>query len=740
MAIASEAMMRQPIGWDGKSLKQMLKESEEIFARTGRYYGIEELTLKKQDPIRYERLFARIRGGLVNARETALNISASPIVKEIGELSFALYTPEGDSVALSTGIIVHVHTMSDAIKFMIRNDWEINPGIRPGDVFGNNDSFIGDVHNADVHTLIPIFYGSELIGWVGGVVHVIDVGASRPGSMAYGQTTRYEDGLIVSCEKIGENDELYASYELRAKKAVRTPMYWMLDERTRLAGCQMVRDAVLRMIEEEGIDIYKQFIREVIEDGRLSFRQRVKEMLIPGKYEAPSFIDVPFGEEKRMPAYAAKDQLMHAPMKMVVKEDGELELDLTGANKWGYHSFNCPPSAMQGALWVQLTQTLIPNDKVNDGAYLASRIRLPKGSWANPDNETLSTTLSWLFLIPAFTGMIRSLGRAYQARGYVEEITAGYPGTWNLTQGGGVNHFGLDSAFTSFEHSCQGTGAGYIKDGEGYCAAMWNPEGDMGDIEAWELLEPLLYLGRRVKPQTAGMGKHRGGPGYESLRMVWKTKHQVIFNVGEGYVFHGCGLFGGYPGNTGYRHNMHKTNMKQLIDNQQPLPCREGSPEESEMSKYVVAKYEEFDGRALTLETDFEEYDLYLSVQRGGPGLGDPLERDPKAVEEDLNEEFLLPKYAEKVYGAVISQDEDGTWRVDVAATEKRRQEIRQERAKRAVPVLQWMEQERERILRQDFIRPVKDMYRSSMELSEEWAKYYRTFWNLPEDFIFTEE
>lgn len=214
----------------------------------------------------------------------------------------------------------------------------------------------------------------------------------------------------------------------------------------------------------------------------------------------------------------------------------------------------------------------------------------------------------------------------------------------------------------------------------------------------------------------------------------------MIFNVGEGYVFHGCGLFGGYPGNTGYRHNMHKTNMKQLIDNQQPLPCREGSPEESEMSKYVVAKYEEFDGRALTLETDFEEYDLYLSVQRGGPGLGDPLERDPKAVEEDLNEEFLLPKYAEKVYGAVISQDEDGTWRVDVAATEKRRQEIRQERAKRAVPVLQWMEQERERILRQDFIRPVKDMYRSSMELSEEWAKYYRTFWNLPEDFIFTEE
>jgi N-methylhydantoinase B/oxoprolinase/acetone carboxylase alpha subunit len=65
----------------------------------------------------------------VSARETALNISASPIVRELGELCFALYTPEGDSVALSTGIIVHVHTMSDAIKYMVRSDYETNPGI-----------------------------------------------------------------------------------------------------------------------------------------------------------------------------------------------------------------------------------------------------------------------------------------------------------------------------------------------------------------------------------------------------------------------------------------------------------------------------------------------------------------------------------------------------------------------------------------------------------------------------------
>src|SRR2546421_10595790 len=85
-----------PIGWDGRTLRQMLEESERLFAETGRYWGLGDLPLKEENPLRYERIFAKLRGGLVNARETAKNISASPIVRELGELCFAIYTPEGD--------------------------------------------------------------------------------------------------------------------------------------------------------------------------------------------------------------------------------------------------------------------------------------------------------------------------------------------------------------------------------------------------------------------------------------------------------------------------------------------------------------------------------------------------------------------------------------------------------------------------------------------------------------------
>jgi hypothetical protein len=66
------------IGWDGRRLDEMLAESERLFDETGRYQGLTRLDLKESDPIGFEKLFSRIRGGLVSARETALNISASP--------------------------------------------------------------------------------------------------------------------------------------------------------------------------------------------------------------------------------------------------------------------------------------------------------------------------------------------------------------------------------------------------------------------------------------------------------------------------------------------------------------------------------------------------------------------------------------------------------------------------------------------------------------------------------------
>ncbi|WP_126424707.1 hydantoinase B/oxoprolinase family protein [Brevibacillus marinus] len=731
--------IRRGIGFQGKTLKEMRAEIDRLSRETGHYAGLKELPFKAAEPIRYEKIFAKLRGGVVHARETAKRVAASPIVEQEGELCFTLYTPEADSIVTSTGIIIHVGTMGAAIKYMIQNDYEENPGIEPGDIFCNNDCQIGNVHPCDVHTIVPIFYENELVGWVGGVTHVIDVGATAPGSMTVGPVTRYDDGYQVACRKIGKNDQLLKDWLIESQRSVRTTKYWLLDERTRVAGCHMIRDLVLQIIEEEGVDTYRQFIREVIEDGRRGFINQVKSMTIPGTYRGVSFVDVPY-KNLDVPPYARVNTIMHAPSEMTIHRDGKLEIDFEGVNRWGWHSYNATTVSITSGIWVMLSQTLIPNDRVNDGAYYASKFGLPYGSWLNPDDIRTAHSYAWHFLVSAWSPLWRSLSRTYFARGYLEEVNAGNANTSNWLQGGGYNQFNENHAVNSFESAAEGVGASAVKDGIDHAAAVWNPEGDMGDMEIWELAEPLLYLGRAIKPNTGGAGKYRGGNGYETLRMVWGAKDWTMFFMGNGYMSSDCGLMGGYPAASGYRFEAHGTNLKELIEQKLPLPLGgDPDPGNPQYEKLITAREIKRDKQAITTEEIFENYDLYLNYLRGGPGFGDPLERKPKAVETDLNEDHLLPAYAEKVYGAVISQDQNGRWVVDEAKTEQRRAEIRKERIKRGKPTREWMKQEREAILQKRAAIQVRHMYASSFALSEKFTKHFRDFWDLPEDWIIKE-
>jgi N-methylhydantoinase B len=53
----------------------------------------------------------------------------------------------------------------------------------------------------------------------------------------------------------------------------------------------------------------------------------------------------------------------------------------------------------------------------------------------------------------------------------------------------------------------------------------------------------------------------------------------------------------------------------------------------------------------------------------GGGGFGDPMERDPELVAEDVREGYVSPTVAHNVYGVVLTSTGD----VDVYATRLRR-------------------------------------------------------------------
>ena len=321
---------------------------------------------------------------------------------------------------------------------------------------------------------------------------------------------------------------------------------------------------------------------------------------------------------------------MHSPFEVRIGGDGTYSLDYDGASSWGWHSMNCTPSGMQGAIWVMFTQTLICNDKVNDGAYFAIETNFPEGTIANLGDAEGSTAIAWAFLQPSFTGFPRTISRALQARGFIEEVLASYSVSGNVQQGGGIDQYGASSAIMNFEISAQGMGAKYVLDGTDYCAAMFNPEGDMGDVEMWELISPFVYLSRRVKASSGGPGRHRGGSSFESLFMVNKTPFWELQNIGTGRVLSAGGLFGGYPGPTAYIHNIKGADLIERARRGEAYPVADGDYESPALMA-IEGSSREYKNDGMTMLSPFANGDLYLSVMKGGAGLGDPLLRPVEA-------------------------------------------------------------------------------------------------------------
>ncbi|MDP1520669.1 hydantoinase B/oxoprolinase family protein [Porticoccus litoralis] len=744
-------ILQNPLGTKpGSLLKSGLTLNEhrnavlERTAKSGFYNGMKDLEFKDADPIGFERIFSKIRAGLVNAREVAKKIAASPIVEQEGELCFTLYNAIGDCVATSTGIIIHVGTMGAAIKYMIQNNWEANPGIEDGDMFTNNDCQIGNVHPCDIATIVPIFHDGVLVGWVGGMTHVIDTGAVGPGSMSNGQIQRFGDGIQISCRKTGRKDTPLRDYLHESQRNVRTTKYWILDEKTRIAGAHMIRDMLLEVIEEEGAEPVEQFMYEVVEDGRRGLISRIKAMCIPGKVKTVAFVDVPYThEDVHVPSTFAKvDSIMHAPCTITVNADATWRLDFEGCSRWGWHTYNTNPTAFTSGIWVMMTQTLVPTERINDGPRYATQFRCPKGTWTNPDDRRTAHADAWHFLVSSWSSLWRGLSRTYFGRGYLEEVNAGNSNPCNWLQGGGVNQDGEIHAVNSFETAACGTGACAVKDGLNHAAAIWNPEGDMGDIEIWELAEPLLYMGRRIKTNTGGYGKYRGGLGYETLRMVWNSTDWTMFFMGNGYMNSDWGLMGGYPSATGYRFEAHKTGLKQRIAEGKSLPLgQDRDPRDKEFEKHLEpGAIVKRDKQCITTEEMYDNGDLYLNYLRGGPGLGDPLDREIEAIEDDLNQNFILEEFAIKIYGAVFTKDEEGVYTVDADKTKARQAEIRKERIARGQPVREWMKGERQNIIDKKASLSVQQMFASSFYLSPTFLAEFKEFWDLPESWELPEE
>jgi len=723
------------IGEGGKTLKQMMEEKERLYRETGCYAGITEPYLLREDPVKGELFHSRIMASLIAGRETTRMISGSPFVREVAELCLGLYTAEGDNIAQSTGIQIHIKLMGDNIKWMINKNYEEEVGIRDGDFFISNDPVISGMHAADVYDMLPIFWEDELVGWVSTVIMEMDTGAVSPGLMPIPNVERGTDGVKFCCERIGSNDRLNRDFEHKIEICLDMSDIYLLDRKGAIAANIRVREEIKRIINEFGIDYYKRATKELIEEERRNQIARIRQRTIPGRYRSVVPAEFPMAKQPVSWLPAKRDTIRLIPIQMDILAPGRIVIDFEGVGEWGWHAFNGTPQAVWGGVSITTVQTLAYDGRGNLGSLLPIEVKEPPvDSLLNPRQiKKLATSTPWAPLLDVFGMWMHLLGIAYYLRGFREE-------TFNYRSSAGWQMAGYDQMGTKRPLMAAGTGnfgpgACGVCDGVDCGGWLATPEVDLGSVEVWELFVPQMEMCRRLDPYSVGYGRFRSGLAIPQVVMIHRSQQLVgsgIIGTASDGIIPNLGQFGGYPGGRRNTMLLRYDNLPELMEKRQPLLYELGHP--ADLKNRFPGQV--FDMGLLAVPTEIYEGDLLVSASASGGGLGDPIERDPALITADMDNGLTTEWQASNIYCVRTSYDEEAKqWKVNEAATRKLRRAKRKERLARGVPVKQWWEKSRQRLMDRALDPLLLEMYQSSMKMSQAFTREFREFWALPNDF-----
>lgn len=721
----------------GKTLREMLEENRRLCQETGCYAGITNPHVLRDDPIKAELFHSRIISALIAGRETTKKISGSPFVREIAELCIGLYTAEGDCIAQSTGIQVHIRCMGDMIQWMIEHDYESEVGIEDGDIFSGNDPAIAGVHAADIYDCMPIFWEGELVGWVSTVIMEMDSGAVTPGCMPVPNVERATDGLKFCAEKIGFKDRLRRDYEIRIELSLGLADLFLLDRKGAVAANIRVREEVKNIIREFGIEYFKRGTRELIEEERRNQYARIRQRTVPGRYRDVVPCEIYMADQPVAWLLGKKDMIRLVPMEMRILSLGDIELDFDGSGEWGWHPFNATPSALWGGISICVVQTFSYDGRGNLGSLLPFKVNLPLDSFLNPkDVKPLATSTPWLPLVDIASLWLGMLGSAFYMRGFREEIYNYRSGS--TLQMAGYDQYGKKRPMMSGGLGHLGAGARGICDGVDAGGWIGTLEVDIGSDEVWELFVPELEMGKLLDHYSLGYGKFRSGLSLPRITMI----HNAGLCIAAGLV--GCahdrlipniGMFGGYPGSKRTTFLLRYDNLQERLEKREPLFLH-GVDHPAEF-------IQRFPGQVIPLNhmpppMEIRNGDVVFTDNGSAGGLGDPIDRSPSLQKADLDAGLTNEDITRRIYCIAATYDARAKeWKIDPEGTRRLREAKRKERLGRAVPVREWWEKARQRLLKKDLDPLLIEMYQSSMKLSPNFTQAYREFWGLPEGFGF---
>jgi N-methylhydantoinase B/oxoprolinase/acetone carboxylase alpha subunit len=584
-----------------------------------------------------------------------------------GDSMVAIFTADGDLINASCGTYLHAIIQPIVIKF-IQKYYRENPGIRDGDIWYTNDALYGGIHNPDQVALMPVFYKGQLLAWASAALHTTETGAIEPGGMPVSARSRFEEGLNLPPIKIGENFEIRNDFlEFYSVYGLRAPAMFISDLRARCTTADRVRIRLLELAEKRGPDFVAGLLRKMCETAEEGARKKIKS-LPDGKFRAVVFND----------AIGWTPALVRACHLTLIKQDGRLIFDFHGTSPENPSSYNVHPQAVVGHIANFMYEYIFHDLPICSATFAPIDFVFPEGSILNPDKMAATSCCVFIGMQTrcathnAFAKMSFSSGELWRQ-------VAAAPGSQHTSQiCAGLSQWKLAVAdVLSFALNTMGQGGRASSDGMDAYGFAWCAFGRAPDSEQVESELPVTVTLSQHWKDSCGHGLHRGGSGGVQHWMIHKMPDLVSMCMGNGSkVPLGQPLFGGYasapiPGISVRKSNllekMANGDSELTLDNRSIL---ENGTIQGEWKYELVARTPKV----------YQEGDLLLGFSGGGPGYGDPLEREPQEILEDLRKNIISDWTAESIYRIAYQPERR---KLDAEKTKRQRDEERRARLAR---------------------------------------------------------
>jgi N-methylhydantoinase B len=571
-------------------------------------------------------LAAVIHGALENIAiemgHKLMRMSYSSIIRESEDFGAALTDATGRQLCECTmSTPLQSGPIPGYIEGILRELDRRGDSVQPGDVFMHNDAYAGASHGPDVGFAVPIFHKGALAGFSVTTAHHLDIGALTPGSCGIVDAVdAYAEGLQFKAVRVYDAGRKVEPVWQILRSNIRIADLVVGDMEAQVAAARIGADRYSALLDQYGLDTVTAAYEDLLDYSEKLMRDAISA--IPdGTYNARTYIDGYLDS----PDPALKE----LPIEVTLTVKGsDIHVDLTGtAPQTPNKPINMPlVGTVDCAVWLTLRSILLDSDTFgaipqNSGLTRPITIHAPKGCLANPvfpapviarfcpGNAVADTVMKAIApavpkQVSAGIGNLRVMAFSGQGEGgpWVHmEIMEG-------AYGGRYGKDGMDAVDTLYANTRN------------------NP------VEDIESHLPLRVLNYELRENVAGPGKWRGGIG--SIRSFELLQDGAVSVEGDGQRFEPWGFSGG----------------------------ADGSPAHVDLIRA--------DGRveALPSKIPYRQLGKGDRIVASGPcggGYGDPFDRAPEDVLDDVLDGLLDPEGARRDYGVVIA---DGG-RLDADAT-----------------------------------------------------------------------